>query len=80
MKRLLQKAAKRNERISQKILKYVMQIIFRHCGCVRFPGIWHHVRATLRISSTFFLCCLIQISLFKHFPTAYFDLKNQILA
>jgi len=36
MKKLLQKAAKGNERISQKKIKYVMQVIFRNCGFVRF--------------------------------------------
>ena len=36
MNKLLQKAAKGNERISQKKIKHVMQVIFRNCGFVRF--------------------------------------------
>ena len=37
MKKLLQKAAKGNERISRKIIQVVMRVIFRNCGFVRFP-------------------------------------------
>jgi hypothetical protein len=52
MNKLLQKAAKGNERISQKNIQACNASHFQKLWFCPFPGIWHRFRATLRMCPT----------------------------
>ena len=80
MKKFLQKAAKGNERISQKKVQVCNASHFQKLWFVRFPAFGTISGQHLECVQRDLLRCFIQISLFKHFPMVYFGLKNQILA